>query len=335
MALNTDTEPGGKSPQQLLDEWLDDVPGCVDRLRDVLLPEGFPLDFSAESLDVLEDCLLDFYHPLREVEEGTGFVEAAMAYLGEVLLFVAGGNWGWNTRPLEGFDGQPVVCPDPDLGERPVAPLLLISYALRVRSGNAFAQEVERLRSAMATLQEEAPGWEPSRALTPGVDAQVPESIQWPDWKLDAWKNGMPETLDALRSSHLDPAFPFDYTPASLVPLESVILANWRAGEDFDAESELLTAAMMYVGEVLLRTVGGSWGWGADIDQPVICPDPDLGLLPLAPFHLIHHAVQDRSGEAFTVMDDHLREAVRAHQQGHPGWEPTREPVPGVGPESA
>ncbi|MFC7304399.1 hypothetical protein ACFQVC_09275 [Streptomyces monticola] len=165
---------------------------------------------------------------------------------------------------------------------------------------------------------------------TAGATADI--TSEEAEGKLGEWIDALPSLLEELRTDLPADDFPFDFSTASLGPLEEVVLGNWDAGDEFDADSRLLTGAMMYLGETLLRTCGGSWGWHGEIDQPVICPDEELGLLPLAPFHLIHHAVQARTGEAFAVMDEHLREAVEAYQEQHPGWRPTLDDGPA--PES-
>lgn len=172
MAFEPDKEPENASPEHLLNEWLRGMPPVLIRLRDVYLGEDFPFDFSPESLDHLEARLLEHYGaddvPEPEVEE------SVTAYLGEVLMRTAGGTWGWHT----GGAGRPVACPDATLGRKPVAPQLLLSHALRARTGREFGDAHERLREAVVSRQATEPEWAPVKAYTPGVD---PEPVETPD----------------------------------------------------------------------------------------------------------------------------------------------------------
>ncbi|MER7162766.1 hypothetical protein, partial [Streptomyces lydicus] len=122
--------PPGDSPQQLLQQWIADVPYQLLLLEKVLLPGAFLFDYSARSLDALEARLLEKCdEESGQLPQGRAeLVGSATAYLGEVLLGIAGGGWGWNTRPVDGLPGQPVVWPDAELALSPVAPRLLIAH---------------------------------------------------------------------------------------------------------------------------------------------------------------------------------------------------------------
>lgn len=169
MAFEADT-PEDESPEHLLEEWVRGMPPVLIRLRDVYLPEEFPFDFSPDSLDELEERLLEHYGAGAEPDQDVA--ESVTAYLGEVLMGTAGGTWGWHTGKAGNAHGQPVACPDAALELRPVAPLLLLSHALRARTAREFGDAHERLREAVASRQAQEPDWAPVKAYTPGVDPE-------------------------------------------------------------------------------------------------------------------------------------------------------------------
>ncbi|MFG2828350.1 hypothetical protein ACGFWI_12935 [Streptomyces sp. NPDC048434] len=252
-----ETQPQN-SPQQLLETWIGDLPYHLLRLEKVLLPEGFPFDYSTESLDALEARLLEHHDSDQDPEKRVEFVESAMAYLGEVLLGTAGGAWSWNTRPVDDRPGQPVVWPDPELELSPVAPMLLISYALRVRTGTAFAEEIGRLREAVTSRQEAVPGWEPVKEHSPRVDptAPLPE-----DPVLTAWLAEREKALSAWAEDAFEGAWRWNFHPGTLDWLEAVVRRRFATVEAFDASRDepFVQGACWYMGEVIRRNKGAVW----------------------------------------------------------------------------
>ncbi len=154
-------------------------------------------------------------------------------YLGEVLLTVAGGTWGWNRRKGPGAPmGQPVVCPDPALDLQPVAPLLLIAHAMRTRTGDAFSWEVARLRAAVAEVREREPGWEPVVVLPVEEVARKagtdhPELVAWLDRRGAAFPGWAAEVGSPERG---------DFGLDSLELLEEIVRERFADGEEILAE---------------------------------------------------------------------------------------------------
>ncbi|MEU8686351.1 hypothetical protein [Streptomyces sp. NPDC048611] len=250
--------PPENSPQRLLQTWLDDLPYQLLLLEKALLPEGFPFDYRPESLDALEARLLEQDGSVQEGGDRAEFVASATAYLGEVLLGVAGGAWGWHTRPVGDLPGQPVVCPDPDLHLSPVAPMLLISYALRVRTGTAFAGELERLRQAVTARQRAIPGWAPVKEHTPHVDPGEP----LPEHPvLTAWLAERSEALADWAKEAFDGAWRSNFHPRTLNWLEAVIRQRFATVAEFDAarDEPFVQGACWYLGEVIRRNKGAVW----------------------------------------------------------------------------
>ncbi|WP_280698517.1 hypothetical protein [Kitasatospora sp. GP82] len=262
-----ETQPEN-SPQHLLQKWIGDLPYQLLLLEKALLPEDFPFDYSPKSLDALEARLLEHYDSIQDPGKRTEFMESAMAYLGEVLLGIAGGAWGWNTRPVDDLPGQPVVWPDRELELSPVAPMLLISYALRVRTGIAFAEEVERLRQAVTARQHAVPGWEPVKEHTPHVDPRAPLPE---DPALTAWLAERRETLSAWAENAFGGAWRWNFHPDTLDWLEAVVRQRFATVDEFDASRDepFVQGACWYTGEVIRRNKGAVWQY--------IPFDPDAG----------------------------------------------------------
>lgn len=252
-----ETQPES-SPQDLLQKWIGALPYQLLLLEKVLLPDDFPLDYTPNSLEALEARLLEHDESVQDPEKRAEFMEGAMAYLGEVLLGIAGGGWGWNTRPVDDLPGQPVVRPDPELELSPIAPRLLISYALRVRTGTAFTEETERLRQAVTARQHEVPAWKPVKEFTPHVDpsAPLPEEPV-----LTAWLAERKQALSAWAKDAFDGAWRWNFHPDTLDWLETLVRQRFATVEEFDAarDEPFVQGACWYMGEVIRRNKGAVW----------------------------------------------------------------------------
>ncbi|MEU9112512.1 hypothetical protein AB0D04_12115 [Streptomyces sp. NPDC048483] len=237
-----------------LRSWISTMPEELRSLRRHLLPADFPLDHSPASLDALEARLLELYPPYNPVERGRGTAESAMAYLGESLLAVAGGSWGWNRRPVGGQEwrGQPVLCPDPELQLQPIAPLLLISSAMRKRTGSAFAAEVARLRGEVEARQGREPGWQPTIRLHPDQERAQSELEVWLADRSAGFEEWARETGRPDR---------WDFGPESLDALEELVRSRYTGEKEIGAaiRGPFLQGAAWYIGEVVCRTKGDVW----------------------------------------------------------------------------
>ncbi|MGW9077188.1 hypothetical protein [Streptomyces kronopolitis] len=256
------------SPRQLLETWTGDLPYHLLLLEKGLLPEGFPFDFTPESLPDLEACVLERAEAGRETARRTEFLDGAAAYLGEVLLGTAGGAWVWHTRPFGDRPGQPVVRPDPELALSPVAPMLLISYALRVRTGTAFAEEIARLRQAVTARRHTAAEWEPVKERTP----QVYPGLPLPEHPaLTAWLAEREAALPEWAREAFDGAWRWNFHPDTLDGLEAAVRRRFATVEEFDAarDEPFVQGACWYLGEVIRRNKGAVWQY--------VPFDPDAG----------------------------------------------------------
>ncbi|WP_354645348.1 hypothetical protein [Kitasatospora camelliae] len=240
--------------------WIDHVPEAIDRLGEEHLPDDVRLDFSLESLAHLEAALLGHFTMEGPVEPGSGFVNDAMAYLGEVLLTVAGGGWGWDTAPVGEVEGHPVVVPDAALALAPVAPMLLIGQALSGRTGDEFSAAAGRLGEAVAGLRKERPGWEPVKDHTPGVDPEpeVPEHPWLAGWLAER-KRAFPTWVQ--ETGQVEGIW--DFSASSLDVLERLAKERVWSEDRFEAAAPglFLQGAAWYVGEVARRARGAAWAY--------------------------------------------------------------------------
>ncbi|MFJ8114218.1 hypothetical protein [Streptomyces sp. NPDC096132] len=161
--------------------------------------------------------------------------------------------------------------------------------------------------------------------MTANPDAPTHEQL------LDRWLDDMQVLAARLEQVHLPDGFPFDYTPASLAALEQGLLE--------EPDDDFRRAAIPYVGEVLMDVCGGRWDIDPDArgedGDPLVRPDPALGLPPLSVATLIDVALAEGSGEVFTREHGQLADAVSEVRLTDPGWEPFKErsPLDPIGPQ--
>ncbi|MGQ4417424.1 hypothetical protein ACN6LA_003629 [Streptomyces sp. SAS_269] len=151
---------------------------------------------------------------------------------------------------------------------------------------------------------------------------------------LDRWLDDLQVLAARLEQVYLERGFTFDYTPASLAALEHALVEE-------EPDDGFRRAATSYIREVLMDVCGGRWdidpGTGGGGGDPVVRPDPALGLPPLSIGTLIDVALAERSGEVFTRERAELAGAVSGRRPAAPGWGPRKErsPLDPIGRQSA
>ncbi len=132
-------------------ERLEERLGC---LKEIALPDEFPFDHSVGSLKQLETLALARYPDGRALRAAAGtdmgFIDGFAAYVGDTLLKVAAGTWGWDHNPEQGLPPQAVLQPDKRLDLPAVWPLSLLSAAVIERSGRVLADAHAALQSDVA-----------------------------------------------------------------------------------------------------------------------------------------------------------------------------------------
>ncbi|MFF6802095.1 hypothetical protein [Streptomyces sp. NPDC012616] len=257
----TRTDDGDETTERRLGLWISEIPETLRELRGEILDEDFPFDFGPASLAGLEAHLLAEYRSADEKPD-LDFrpTRCAAVYLGEVLLDVAGGRWGWQPRGASGSSaGRPVVHPDPALGLAPLSPLSLVARAVRTRTGSVFTEEAAGLAKAVAELRRHKPGWAPAVATHPGQDARTagadhPELLRWLGVRAREFARWTDEAGPAA-----DGGRHWDFSPASLDLLETVLRERFddSAGLLGAKSGALVQGAVWYLGEVVRRARDG------------------------------------------------------------------------------
>ncbi|MGG2462733.1 hypothetical protein ACO0M4_23435 [Streptomyces sp. RGM 3693] len=154
-----------------------------------------------------------------------------------------------------------------------------------------------------------------------------------PAHRLYLWIEGLHEFMTRLYDQFTYEEWEHDYTARSLPELEEALLDFCSLDDGSDGNAMYIESAAAYLGETLLEEAGGRWDWdesaGTD-GLPVVCPDPVLGLAPVAPLLVVGQALDDASGQVFATVVRLLRKAVRDRQREHPEWWPRRVPTPWV-----
>ena len=108
--------------KQRFDDWMDGMDVLLDEfMHDLPKEVSSKLDYSIESLDVLEAWLLDkypTYEALRDDPDVTA-LDAGTRYFGQVLVKQLGGRWDYNP-------GGPPQIRDIGLGDK--APMFIPMY---------------------------------------------------------------------------------------------------------------------------------------------------------------------------------------------------------------
>lgn len=242
-----------------LGEWRRQIFFRLMYLEDVALADrDVDLDFTVESLRVVERAALERFDA-DAAESGLpdwSLVEAVATYLGETLMRLAGGAWGWQSDGApDGPDGgQPVVGADPTLGLPSVLPLQAVMAAVEVGDGERFATLYRMWEQAVARVAGARPGWTPSKEPTmadsPPTDAA----------RLDGWLAEREAGFGAWAARY-GPDVAWDFSLESLTGLEEILRREFSSEEALHdpANRDFREAAAWYLGEVWRRSMGGHW----------------------------------------------------------------------------
>ncbi|MFG3117916.1 hypothetical protein ACGF4C_26455 [Streptomyces sp. NPDC048197] len=143
--------------------WLDELAIEIGKLvaRDGLpVPEDFVCDYGPESLPVLEAAALAYQGRPGGASRIDLYIRGLGAYLGEAILFTAGGYWDRSEH--EGDD--PAVIVDPVHKAGPVHVCDIVRRALDEGTGEVFAEEHGWMQIAADAQREKDPAWRPVKA---------------------------------------------------------------------------------------------------------------------------------------------------------------------------
>lgn len=263
-----------------LDWWLDWVNVLIGAMADAHLRGVVELDYSQASLQPLEEFVRQRYrgrYPLGD----DSFTAGVAAYLGETLMRVAGGAWGWTTGPVpddgsaeggsrrdlarhewhvSGEDepdavGLPIVRPDPATGLPALSPVHLLLDAVESDAGGVWSATYQRWREAVQAYADAHPGWAPSKqhTLADGVISSPPGSAVLDDW-LARQREGFPEWAARYAGD-------WDYSPDSVDRLSAMVAELTPTIADFydTANADFVDGATYYLGETLRRGTPCRW----------------------------------------------------------------------------
>jgi hypothetical protein len=147
------------------------------------------------------------------------------------------------------------------------------------------------------------------RTLNPGPGDPMDEPTE-------RWLDEMDLVLENLRFGLLPRDFSFDFSRASLIRLEPLLVERWPPDDPGDlVGDDFLRGALTYVGESLMRVAGGRWHWSGG---PVVSFDPALGLADLPLVDLAGRAADRRDDGVLAGAHGQLAAAVAAHPGGEP-----------------
>ena len=145
------------SSEQQFHAWLQQLPESIEILRNILAEDtGQTLDFSIDSLLMLEQWLLERYPDLKFIHENDEYhlMEAAGGYIGETIRQVVGGEWTIELKDeayaylgvpgIGGFKGNRRIPS--------VYPLTWATTSLNRRTGEYIRTLAERLINRVETL---------------------------------------------------------------------------------------------------------------------------------------------------------------------------------------
>jgi hypothetical protein len=112
---------------------------------------------------------------------------------------------------------------------------------------------------------------------------------------LAAWS---PEAAEAFRSLAADHGFDLDYSPESLADVERLITEKFsgRGGKPKKRWRDLSGTSGAYVAEVILRNIGGTWGFQSEFQAGGIQLPSGTWVFPL---HKSRKRYEDGPGDDF------------------------------------
>jgi hypothetical protein len=261
-----------------VEEWLARLPVRLHFLEEFQTRDEVDLDFSADSLDGLEEYVLARFETPDEVpddEDGEWLVEGVAAYVGEAMLRLAGGGWRPAADPGRAPGQVPLIRADEALGLPPVSPADLVLAAIRGHDGGEFRRAYTSWERAVQVYRAAHPSWTPTKEPTPGVDPVRPEEseIQYLTTWLAEREQAFPDWV-----AQYGPGTGWDFSARSLDDLGSLVLrlTPTVAALDDPANRGFVDGAAWYAGEALRRVKGGRWRYRHG--------DPELNLFAGHPY---------------------------------------------------
>lgn len=265
----------------VLDDWVNGIQPAIVGFEGYEYPDGIRLEFTPETVRALNEQahrVLDDTSDVLDTET-RDYVRTVMAYLGESLLTIVGGQWSWDDgpgfaqrarpsiddqavisqiaheqwawpeRPVSSSPGLPIIVPDAALGLEPLSPLHLVLAAMAPGGNDAWMTIHDEWSSVANEYRTAHPGWVPLATQTPGfggIPTTPPSAI------LDTWLAERAE--DFPRWSESYPGT-WDFTEESLDRLIALISPVVHTEQELSAADnrDLIEGAVWYFGETMCR----------------------------------------------------------------------------------
>ncbi|MFD0364522.1 hypothetical protein ACFQZZ_24035 [Nocardia sp. GCM10030253] len=276
----TSDERRDSSRDKGLVDWLDRVSGRISFVRDAYVNE-VELDYSARSIDDLEEFLLCHFDTPAELVDDPWIVDGVIGYLGEMLARLAGGGWT-AADPDRVYRRLPLIEAAEELHLRPLSPSDLVLAAVRRRTGEEFGAAYAAWEQAVAAYRITHPSWTPIKRPTPGiepVDPQESDIVYLREW-LTAREHAFPAWVAAYGADA-----GWDYSVDSLDTLGVLVMRYTPTVAEIEdpANAVFLDGAAWYIGETWRRVKGGRWCYrhgdpevAVYVGYPYVeSPDPD------------------------------------------------------------
>jgi hypothetical protein len=265
--------------------WLDFMPEGLARFFDRLPPAvGDKLDYSAQSLDVLEAWLLDRYPDYEATRPRTEslVLDGAARYFGETFRKHLGGKW-WIDPEGKIMGGRPLVKGfRSDQGS--TCPLCDVTTAVDRRQGNSLSRLLQKRLDILLGEMERDPLLElPEMRKHIKVTDEEKHFRIW----ISMMDRGLSELFEELPHDVRDK---LDYSAESLDSLEAWMIARYPTVQASRDAAAVLTmdGISRYVGEAFRRVLDGRWwfdfdGWSHNglAEITGFC-EPPISVCPLA-----------------------------------------------------
>ncbi|ORB76290.1 tetratricopeptide repeat protein [Mycobacterium scrofulaceum] len=312
------------APDKVADAWVAE--------QELAFPEwvarfggGQGWDFSNESLEAVADVVLHRCPTTADLDDpvNAGFTDGATWYLGEVLRRKDPHYWRW----VAWGDHEPARADEyrvasKDTGDYPTSPRQKLNRL--IETGNPLD-----LYHDGRYVEQEHP-WPSGYFDNADTGPWTWTGDGW-QCQLELWLNEVAARIATLSGEYLPADVALDYSAESL-----------RRVEEFAIESTIEDPAFTcglaaYIGETLLRAVGGRWLWDDDENSvtrgfPVVRPHLDNFKGTISPTHLLSFAFKWRDGATLTRVYLAQSQRVSARKAEDPTWQPMRSLTPGLDP---
>lgn len=292
-------------------------------------------DFATSSLHAIANVVFHQCPTVAHLDDpaNAAFTDGATWYLGEILRRAEPGKWRWKyydrDEPLpadESFRVDESLRADAyrlartDNKDWPIMPRRKLNWL--IESGNPLD-----LYDDDHYFLHPHP-WPPGYFDNPDTGPWTWTGERWQS-QLELWLNAVAARIAMLASDYLPDGIALDYSAESLRRIEVF------AVDSAIQEPAFTSGVAAYVGEALLRTVGGRWLWddrehGVTRGFPVVRPHLDDVRGTISPTHLLSFALKWRDSATLTRLHNAQCQRVAKQKAEDPAWTAMRSLTPGL-----